>query len=436
MGKKLLNFCALLGTVLVVAACSSDIDEDIYDSAAKSRALLRENATQVVDFNVNIDVSTVICSAKIINIGEKTLKKYGVYYSSVENEPGFGKNKCFRRTASNIDEEGNFTVSFKPTYKDSTYYARTWAIVNDPNSGLNDTIFSETIDFMITTVNPTIELMPIVNRARLGAVAFAKFTSPGNVGFSKWGISYSTKSAPTVDDPGEVAKDTCKIAGYTGEFGAFFQTLEPKTLYHVRAYVITEEEDTVYSNERIFRTSLGGRYSWQWAANYDGAVAAGAADRITVAMDSAAYYYNNYSNLYLSAHVEYNSGVPTADCSYGGWIRFGANSRYQWVGTAQHETSHGLGVGLAWNWRTLIDYNGSRIWTGKCAQRTLRAIMHDQSQNLKGDNQHMWPGGINQREEVTNGTTNSHGESIKNERMLRGNAMICNALQIDGLATP
>ncbi len=183
----------------------------------------------------------------------------------------------------------------------------------------------------------------------------------------------------------------------------------------------------------MFRTTRGGQYSWRWASNEQGARNDGAYDRITEAMDSASYYYNNYSNLYLSASVEYNTGVPTADCSWGGWIRFGSNSRYQWVGTAQHETSHGLGVGTAGNWGSLCV---SGQWVKPIANRTLRAVMHDQSLTIKGDSQHFWPGGINQREEVTNGTTNSYGESIRNERMLRANAMILNAMQLDGLSGP
>jgi len=134
--------------------------------------------------------------------------------------------------------------------------------------------------------------------------------------------------------------------------------------------------------------------------------------------------------------VEYNTGVQTADCSYGGWIRFGPNSRYQWVGTAQHETAHGLGVGTAGNWRTLIDYNGERKWTKPVATRTLRAVMNDQTLRISADGAHFWPGGINQREEVTNGTANSYGVYVKNERMLRCNAMILNGMQIDGLSCP
>ena len=203
-------------------------------------------------------------------------------------------------------------------------------------------------------------------------------------------------------------------------------------MYHTRAYVITEEKDTIYGEDRIFKTSKGGKFNWEWASNYEGAVADGAAERIKVAMDSAKYYYDNYSNMEKRIYVEYNTGVPTADCAITGWMRFGSNSRYQWVGTAEHECAHALGVGTASNWGSLM-VNGS--WKKSVAQRTQRAMLKDQQQVLKGDGTHFWNGGINQREEVTNGTTNSHGVVIKNERMLKTNALIVNGMRIDGLTS-
>ena len=423
------------GAVCIVAllgSCTSDLDEELVATRASG------DTPAVATPTVVVNTSSATLTSQITGIDDYTVRNYGFVYSAVDSLPGYtvsSTNKRLRVTSR--DDDGTFTGELSSLTMNTLYYARAYAIAID-SENVNDTIFSGTVTFSLTKVTPEIELMPITNRAKRGACVFAKFTNPGNLDLVKYGISYSTSQYPTVTDDGETANDTCAYDGYEGEFGAFFQVLEPQTLYYVRAWAITAE-DTVYSNQRMFRTTEGGRYSWAWASNYSGAVSDGAADRIEEAMDSAAYYYNNYSNLYLSASVEYNTGVTTADCSYGGWIRFGATERYQWVGTAQHETSHGLGVGTASNWATLIDYgttNNTHIWQGECGQRTCRAIMHDQTQQLKGDSQHMWPGGINQREEVTTGTDNNYGETIKNERMLRGNAMICNALQIDGLACP
>ena len=425
-------FCACL--MLTTTACTSDA----LDESATENTVSRATTTmpQFGDLSVKYNTENITIGCTLTGLDGYKLSLYGFSYSKTNPQPGWGSaQESQRKSVRNINETGYFSTDIKLTI-DQRYWIRAYAVVQNTTTQAKDTIYGEPIEVQLQKQLPTLETLPVTNRARLGACVFAKFTGVGNQGLSKWGVCYSTSHTPTANGLVETARDTCKTKGYEGEFGVFLQQLQPKTLYHVRAFAITANKDTVYGQERIFRTTLGGRYSWHWARNYEGAVAAGAAERISVAMDSAAYYYNNYSNLYLSASVEYNEGVQTADCSYGGWIRFGKVERYQWVGTAQHETAHGLGVGTAWNWQTLLNYNGDRIWTGKCAQRTLRAVMHDQTQNLKGDGMHMWPGGINQREEVTNGTSNSYGESIKNERMLRSNAMICNALQIDGLACP
>ena len=62
--------------------------------------------------------------------------------------------------------------------------------------------------------------------------------------------------------------------------------------------------------------------------------------------------------------------------------------------------------------------------------------MNDQTQVITGDDQHFWPGGINYHDEVTEGSSNSYGEVLKGERMLRCNVMVVNAMQIDGLICP
>ena len=47
---------------------------------------------------------------------------------------------------------------------------------------------------------------------------------------------------------------------------------------------------------------------------------------------------------------------------------------------------------------------------------------------------HFWPGGINQQEEVTNGTGNNKGTyTLKGALMLKANALIINAMREDGL---
>ena len=437
--KRTLLTCLIATTAMIglYTSCSSELDEDFDDYLATgSRAEV--GLPRLTDVTIDLTSKTATYHSQALDLGEYTVRNYGFLVSTTEKEPPMQLSKgSTRKICTTMDEDGSFEFVHNDVLRDTTYYVRSFMRIKTPEN-TTDTIYSAVSTFRIQKVLPKLETMTVVNRARRGACVFARFLDSGNAGLSKWGVCISESPLPTPANCLDVqfSVDTCKHNGYLGEFGAFFEVLEPKTLYHTRAFAITTDQDTIYGEDRIFRTSIGGNYAWEWGANEDGARSAGAHGRIVEAMDSASYYYNNYSNLYLRAHVEYNAGVQTADCSYGGWIRFGANSRYQWVGTAQHETSHGLGVGTCWNWRSLINYDGNRQWTGKCANRTLRAVMNDQTLWIKGDNQHFWPGGINQREEVTNGTANSYGVYVKNERMLRCNAMILNGMQIDGLDCP
>ena len=427
--KRLLTIVAtILLAVCFAGVMQSCSDEPLDGQAQQGTRSDYGDVTVVEMYSPAVTGRTVVFNAKVVNISQCGIKKVGFTYSNknATPEPKSGVNSL--RTNGKLAEDSTFTASVSNLTEGTIYYVRAFAVTNDV-----DTVYSDIFSFEAQVINPDVKTMPVVNRARLGAVVFAKFNTAGTKSLKSWGVCLGTDPMPTVNGTKEVARDTCKISGFQGEFGAFFQNLKPDQLYHVRAYAETADGKVYYGENRLFRTTRGGQYSWRWASNEQGARNDGAYDRITEAMDSAAYYYNNYSNLYLWASVEYNTGVQTADCSWGGWIRFGSNSRYQWVGTAQHETSHGLGVGTAGNWGSLCV---SGQWVKPIANRTLRAVMHDQSLTIKGDSQHFWPGGINQREEVTNGTANSYGEVIQNERMLRANAMILNAMQLDGLSGP
>ena len=53
-------------------------------------------------------------------------------------------------------------------------------------------------------------------------------------------------------------------------------------------------------------------------------------------------YWNNLTSIKdVRISAGFVDGVPTADCSYGGWIRVGSNASYQATGTILHEMLHG-----------------------------------------------------------------------------------------------
>lgn len=118
--------------------------------------------------------------------------------------------------------------------------------------------------------------------------------------------------------------------------------------------------------------------------------------RIQKAMDSAIWHYNTHTNLRKTLTVQYNTGVATADASFGGNIRFGASRSYMQVGTAMHEIAHTIGIGTTAEYKALI-VDG--VYTGKQATSVLKEI-DGPTAVLKGDAQHFWPYGINFESEV------------------------------------
>ena len=263
---------------------------------------------------------------------------------------------------------------------------------------------------------------PVVNAVKKAAVIWAHIDDTTTVTES-YGICVSKEQSPTIEDIHEEASGIAHDSAYAGVFGAFIDNLEPSTHYYARAYVTYPDGRTIYGNEIKFSTTTGGKFSWTFI-NPDDAERAGALERITVAMDSALYYFRNYTNQKKAIKVTYNESVPTADCNILGNMRFGKNPVYQWVGTVQHELSHSLGVGQASNWNDF-----SSPWNGQVATLTARVMFRDMTVNIEHDTQHFWPGGINWRTDVTNA-----GGQAEQERMLKTNAMIVNGMnEFDGL---
>ncbi|MFE7897537.1 hypothetical protein ACFU3E_08400 [Streptomyces sp. NPDC057424] len=114
-------------------------------------------------------------------------------------------------------------------------------------------------------------------------------------------------------------------------------------------------------------------------------------DLITKAMNAAVARYNNLSDLGKTITVRYEPGVPTADGSMNGTIRFGSNRSYMNERTALHEISHTIGVGLSGGWSRL---GGSGTWTG--AQATALVRQYDGSgAKISTGGGHFWPYGLN-----------------------------------------
>ena len=117
---------------------------------------------------------------------------------------------------------------------------------------------------------------------------------------------------------------------------------------------------------------------------------------ITAAMDSAVFIYNKYTNLSKYINVYYSTGVPTAEASSNGDLRFGKDRNYMFVGTAMHEMAHTMGMGTTSEYKAMMD---GGVFKGKKAQALLKEIDGPDAE-LHGDSQHFWPYGLNYRSEV------------------------------------
>lgn len=257
--------------------------------------------------------------------------------------------------------------------------------------------------------------------ARGATMAFARMTANGT-DITEQGICWAGNNNPTIDDN--------RTTKYLENNGRIYRldNLTPATLYYMRAYAITKGRQVAYGDVIKFYTIPKGNITYTIRDGNDAA----AIERITNAVKNAVNYWNNLTSIpSLNTSVGYNSGVPTAECSYGGWMSVGSNTSYQATGTILHELLHGVGV-IPWantewsrhNLRASVngDGYGTGLWLGDRVTEVLRFWDNSTTAQLNGDYQHMWPYGIN-------GASEDNGK----ETLYIGNGLVCQALGEDGL---
>jgi len=125
--------------------------------------------------------------------------------------------------------------------------------------------------------------------------------------------------------------------------------------------------------------------TWSWAVLPSDTTTSNA---IASAMNQAVAMFNTYSDYNYNIPVDYNSGVPTAQSSYHGWIDFGGSISYR---VAMHEMSHWLGTGTVSQWSGFVQ-NGQ--WIGAYVNSTEQAY-DGPTATIGCDSQHSWPYGWN-----------------------------------------
>lgn len=255
-------------------------------------------------------------------------------------------------------------------------------------------------------------------RGSTEAFGRATFKVTGTNSISERGFCWSEENKePTIDDN--------KSTEYISNNGLIFRmkNLKPSTKYYARAYAKGKDGSVGYGNVIKIVTIPKGTATW----SYDNGADEAANARINSAVASCIDYWNRYINIHnFHLNVHYGAGTPTADCSYGGWMRVGPNASYQRTGTIMHEALHGIGVGTheMWNGATtpLRSGSGTGQWLGDRATEMLRFWDNNATSTFSGDGTHIWPYGINGAHEDTG-----------SEVLYIGNSLMAQALGEDGL---
>lgn len=251
------------------------------------------------------------------------------------------------------------------------------------------------------------------------------------------GVCWSTEHNPTVLDN--------KSTKYFDLKGYLFHIkgLTPSTVYYLRPYVMNKTYTVAYGDEVKIVTHPQGTCRGTWD---EGAPDEAANARCRNAIQQTINYFNEWTGIKgftLSGH--YGAQTPTADCSYGGWMRIGPNAGNQAIGTVLHETGHGVGVGTHWRWYDCADTRENTthgLWLGREANTVLRFLENCDSKKVAftGDGVHGW-GTIDNRVTATapnasitfDWLVNGSDKDKHKEEQYIGGMCILYGLFIDGL---
>lgn len=203
------------------------------------------------------------------------------------------------------------------------------------------------------------------------------------------GVCWSTEHNPTVLD-----ERSTKYMVLNGNI-YHVRGLNAATVYYLRPYVMNKTYQVAYGDEVKIVTHPRGtcRGTWDETAPDEAAN-----KRCREAIQQTIDYFNEWTGIrgfVLSGH--YGAQTPTADCSYGGWMRIGPNQGNQAIGTVIHETGHGVGVGTSDRWRDTNVHNWK--WYGREANRIYTFLENKEANPytsdfcLVGDTQHGWGSG-------------------------------------------
>ena len=297
---------------------------------------------------------------------------------------------------------------------------------NEKIDSIAKSLSDATLNYRILNATGTVPKITTNKFVAAGATVLLGRMTSGSGGVLEKGFCWSTTPDPTIFDN--------RSTHYFSSNGEIYrmEKLQPGTMYYVRPYVLTNKYVLAYGDIIKAPTLPKGTVT----ADYDNGGSTEENYRIASAIEEIKWLYNNLSSVRgINLSVHYSAGTPTADCSYGGWMRVGANSSYQQTGTVLHETNHGVGVGTSdiwWDSNYRADGNRGK-WLGPRATQMIRFLNKDNTAYMNGDDTHMWP--KSSYSGPNYGINGAHEDTYNPENTLLyyGNVLITHALHQDGL---
>lgn len=298
---------------------------------------------------------------------------------------------------------------------------------NEKIDSIAKSLSDATLNYRILNATGTAPKITTNNFVAAGAtILLGRMTLSNSAGIKEKGFCWSTSPEPTIFD-----NRTTRYFSSNGEIYRM-ERLQPGTMYYVRPYVLTTNYKLAYGDIVKVPTLPKGAVK----ANYDNNGSTEENYRISSAIEEILWLYNNLSSVKdITLSVRYSAGTPTADCSYGGSMRVGANASYQQTGTVLHETNHGVGVGTSniwWNGNYRAEGDRGK-WLGPRATQMIRFLNKDNTAYMTGDKTHMWPKSSFSGPNF--GINGAHEDAYNPENTLLyyGNVLITHALHQDGL---
>ncbi|TFF38546.1 hypothetical protein [Mucilaginibacter psychrotolerans] len=400
--KKIAEFLCLW-SIFALAGCTKKESPAQPVTPIVVSPVAKDSLTVVVDSISKITIVNAVVYARVTGKAGSAVTDRGVCWGITAN-PQITDSVA---KASTVNGNGTFQASINKLIHNTTYHVRSFI------SGGGKVVYSNDITFKTIT-----EPAPVVTTdtaSLAGAtIAFVKGSINSATTIKESGVLISENPIPSAGDR--------KVLNVKDEraFLMRINDLKPSTIYYYRAFATTAMGITGYGAVVKFTTVQMGNLTYSFYEDPSAADDVKAANkRIKASLDQAVYLYNNFTPIVKHLNVSYSPGTPTADASFDGSIRVGANASYQRTGTILHEIAHTLGVGQHWMWGVLIQ-NG--VYQGKNALFALRFLTCDANAGMYGDGLHFWPFGIN-------GAFEDSGD----EMLYITNVMVVSAMRLDGL---